>query len=221
MCFGRIFGVLALVQSGLLRRPTTGPEDFWRALDTLLGVMERKSYLQEMGAEAVAAVLRSLSAHAYADEIVPRLLAVLGQRDDSPEKLAMLLAVRELFPVRAAPPAGKAARADRASLGVRPCQRADLSAALPGWGSPELLAAESLPRLARILRESTSSNPRVHAVWTRLLACYAPAAETGRTPGKKGGSKQKKGPAADQVPLDALWRTAVDGAGGRPRGAGP
>jgi len=84
------------------------------------------------------------------------------------------------------------------------------------------LDLKTLTQLAAALRESTTSNPRVHIIWKYIVKYYAApaaapvpaAAVDAPTAGKKKSKKkaaaeaEEKGPA---IPFDQFWRVAVDG----------
>lgn len=167
--FARLFGVFAIVRSGLLFRPgTSGLEDFIWMTD----ILETLSRGKEWFAESCAWVeVQLLVALAGADDvhwkndafqnIAQRLSSATESR---PESLAVLLTLRH-----AAPSVAQTAR-------------------LPGFKEQDPLAASNLAVLTRLLKNASSLeiaedtgakgggngywNAQVHFVWDLILEEY-------------------------------------------------
>ena len=121
MFFGRLFGIAALVRSGLVARPATTEADYDALIGALHKLRDRKTYLRELATEVLTDVVAVLGQRAsapataaprskkgkaaavpatdFATAVCERLLATVGPLPDSPEKLATVLAVQQAFPV--------------------------------------------------------------------------------------------------------------------------
>lgn len=186
LLFARLFGIQALVRSGmLLERPVTDLAEVEKVIDLLRNLSEKKAYLRESCGWTLVQLLDSLAASSNEQlkTDVSQLVfndAVSG--DLTPEKLALILKLQELAPKLKAE--GKIAGLKKGG---------------------EILSAPNLPAIAKVLCNTTqiedkedaaaatkagdnsgSHNPRVHFIWDVILQSYfgsaARAAPTSRAP---------------------------------------
>ncbi|KAL7419801.1 DNA-directed DNA polymerase [Cryptotrichosporon argae] len=185
--FARLFGLVALVNSGALFRPSSTSADFVRALERFAQVGDAKPWLRESVGWAVIGAVRVLldSDVAWQQEGVQ---AVVEQRVRAQpwtqDKVALVIVLQEARP------------------------ELDWKALLaPTFKYPSILAAGNLVTLGRILKESGSDDddgvdastgswkPQLHFVWNIILDAYfAPAA----------------GSALERAPFQDLFRVVVD-----------
>ncbi|CAO1616346.1 unnamed protein product [Sympodiomycopsis kandeliae] len=181
LLFARLFGVQALVRSGLLSR-SSSVSDVTRAIDILVELGEKKSPLRESAGWVLVQMLESISSETSTSPSSVRkstceaLSRYATQGELSPEKLAVLLKLSQVdskFKLE-----GKIASVKRGNI----------------------LSSDNLPLLAKLLRnapsadiledeqeevsagakspaqkkgpQSGSFNPRVHFVWDVILDTY-------------------------------------------------
>jgi hypothetical protein len=202
LLLGRLFGIAALVRSGVVARATTTAADADALVAALLALGDRKAALREMATEVLADVVAALAtqraphkakkkaaaaAAAAAAAGVPHpplahavatsLLATLGSRSDSPDKLALVLAVQTALPVRphpnARPEQGLLALTrsawHRACLWQQRCPR--------GHGPRRRCMSTTSGRSQRPSKCVSAGATRTHT-YTQSLSCVRPCART-------------------------------------------
>ena len=152
LLFGRLFFNLAVIRSGVLARDSTKADDAVTCLTQLLQVSDRKSYVRDVGIEAAC-----------------QLLAAAAVGRDSHSDIVVALRDAALAWARTRTDAGALA----IQFEVAASLRAKWSRVLPDWVEHDPLNESNLTRLADVLRETTTSNPRLHPVWSRLIAIVA------------------------------------------------
>lgn len=176
MMFARLFGVTAVVDSGLLFAPTATLEEFTTVLDSLLALADSKAWLAEAAGWGLLRAVEGLltSSVEWKTEALTALTErVYADRAWSPEKVALTLALQ-----RGAPDL-------------------DWKALLaPTFKATPLLASGNLVTLGRVLKEGGEDDaragtyqPKLHYVWDGILAEHfihsaagiAPFAELFRT----------------------------------------
>lgn len=160
MMFARLFGTVAVSDSGALYAPSASEEDFERVLDSLLQLGRGKAWLAEAAGWALLRVVRGLLASKveWKEAAVQSLLNKVYEEDSTwtPEKVALSV---ELAAVKA-----------------------DWKALLaPTFKHAPLLCSQNLPALGRILKDgradddeaaSGAYNPKLHFVWDVILSAY-------------------------------------------------
>jgi len=99
MLFGKIFGIIAIQRSGKFKLASADKDTHWAAINALLDVSYRKSYLQEMAAEGVNMLVTSLKSHDYAQDVLQDIFAYYQDKDDTCHKLAVLIHIQQEFDV--------------------------------------------------------------------------------------------------------------------------
>ncbi|KAI8998993.1 DNA polymerase phi-domain-containing protein [Trametes punicea] len=181
--FARLFGLTAVIQSGLLLRETTLPssstvasdlDSFKEVMAQLLALGEKKSWLRESAWWSIGLAVDALTASAvsWKDEAVESTISAIYSETKAwtPEKVALTLKLQAAYPSR-----------DWKKL------------LAPTFKNPDLLSTGNLGTLARILKESDADEdqeadvpksgswkPQVHFVWDMLLDQVLPRAESGR-----------------------------------------
>ncbi|EPQ32359.1 uncharacterized protein PFL1_00555 [Pseudozyma flocculosa PF-1] len=190
LMFAKLFGVLALVQSGLLFRPTSSLAHFERSMDVLLALTGKKAWMGESCGWVLYQTighLRSDAAPAWADDALSWLARTVGAAtENTPEKVAILFRLEQT-----------------GRLGARD------SVIVPPYKGTHLLSSANLPTLARILRDASASEsneaatgsrpgfrPQLHFVWDVILDSYfGPARSDSSSP---------------VVPFPEFFRVVVD-----------
>ncbi|KAI0373319.1 hypothetical protein BV20DRAFT_963165 [Pilatotrama ljubarskyi] len=181
--FARLFGLTAVIQSGLLLRETTLPSSstvasdlasYKEVLAQLLALGEKKSWLRESAWWSIALAVDALTASdvSWKDEAVDATFAAAYSETKTwtPEKVALTLKLQPAYPSR-----------DWKKL------------LAPTFKNPDLLSTGNLSTLARILKESDADEdqetdvpksgswkPQVHFVWDVLLDHVLPRGESAR-----------------------------------------
>ncbi|KAH9857639.1 DNA polymerase phi-domain-containing protein [Lenzites betulinus] len=170
--FARLFGLTAVIQSGLLLRESTLPSSSTAASDLasyeelitqLIAVGEKKSWLRESAWWSVALAVTALAASevSWKDEALDATISAIYSEAKTwtPEKVALTVKLQAAHPSR------------------------DWKKQLaPTFKNPDLLSTGNLATLARILKESDADEdqeadvpksgswkPQVHFVWDMLL----------------------------------------------------
>ncbi|GAA5816212.1 hypothetical protein MFLAVUS_009738 [Mucor flavus] len=157
MLFGRLFGLMSVVASGMIARSSTTSEDIIRIVESLHEMASAKSYLAEV-------------CHHVVINILPYL-------KDTEHQAAVIEKVKELFFN------GPITNVDQLNLVVgiqQQLENVDLSEQLSNWKSQTILDAANLAHLANILKEIPTETqealadwkPQLHSVWDPLLAVY-------------------------------------------------
>ncbi|KAN0066282.1 DNA-directed DNA polymerase [Thecaphora frezii] len=166
LMFAKLFGVLALVQSGLLFRPTSSLSNFERAINVLLALAEKKSWMGESSGWVIFQSIGHLhgdKAPAWGDEALRWLARTIGSaQDKTPERVAILFKLEQT---------GRLDEQDHLFV--------------PPFKNAQLLSSANLPILARILRDASASEthepgtaarpgfrPQLHFVWDVILDSY-------------------------------------------------
>ncbi|KAI0350071.1 hypothetical protein OH77DRAFT_1100919 [Trametes cingulata] len=181
--FARLFGLTAVIQSGLLLRDSTLPSSstvasdlasYKEVLAQLLALGEKKSWLRESAWWSIGLAVDALIASevSWKDEAVDATFAAIYSEAKAwtPEKVALTLKLQAAYPSR-----------DWKKL------------LAPTFKNPDLLSTGNLSTLARILKESDADEdqeadvpksgswkPQVHFVWDMLLDHVLPKAESAR-----------------------------------------
>ncbi|KAI9056874.1 hypothetical protein FKP32DRAFT_1598752 [Trametes sanguinea] len=183
MLFARLFGLTAVIQSGLLLRDTTLPssstvasdlDSFKEVLAQLVALGEKKSWLRESVWWSIVLAVDALAASnvSWKEEAVDATISAVYSEVKvwTPEKVALTLKLQAAYPSR-----------DWKKL------------LAPTFKNPDLLSTGNLATLARILKESDADEdqeadvpksgswkPQVHFAWDMLLDEVLPKAESGR-----------------------------------------
>ncbi|KAI0648248.1 DNA polymerase phi-domain-containing protein [Trametes meyenii] len=182
--FARLFGLTAVIQSGLLLRDSPLPssstvasdlEAYSETLTQLLALGEKKSWLRESAWWSISLAVDALttSGVSWKDEAVDATIAAVYSESKTwtPEKVALTLKLQATYPSR------------------------DWKKQLtPTFKNPDLLSTGNLATLARILKESDADEdqeadlpksgswkPQVHFVWDMLLDQILPKGDNAPT----------------------------------------
>ncbi|KAK9766822.1 DNA-directed DNA polymerase [Basidiobolus ranarum] len=194
--FGRIFGFMAIIQSGMIARETTELADIQELIKNLVEYSSTKSYLREPCYQLVIAMLPHVQKLSFKDEAVNLIISeTLKNGLKTPEEIDLVLAMQPQFSL-------------------------DWAALLPQWKHGDVLHSSNLQKLALILKESSSEEPQLfsswhshlHSVWKRILSLYLDSnQEASEVPTKKS-KKSKAAPVATtkRAPFPEFWKTVVD-----------
>ncbi|RKO89758.1 DNA polymerase phi-domain-containing protein, partial [Blyttiomyces helicus] len=144
--FGRIFGLMAICESGMLARPHTTFDDVKQILSGLMKYATTKSYLKESCYKVILTLVEKLEGTEFRDEAVPHIIStVLHEGISSVDDLwfAIVLQAKE--------------------------KDFDWATLLPTWKKGKVLHPKSVKQLAEFLKEATYTNPRLHSVWDALF----------------------------------------------------
>lgn len=160
MRFGRIFGLMALLQSGILaeRKQSVGLADIRRIVGELATIGAKKSYLREISYVTLASMVPVLGGFEFDQDLVALFVGVaLGKgRIETPDELYLALRLRQYYP------------------------EYDWHSALPKWHGKHMLAQKNLGKLVSILCEISEENPelfsswhpQLHIVWDEVFDLY-------------------------------------------------
>ncbi|KAI0668533.1 DNA polymerase phi-domain-containing protein [Trametes maxima] len=182
--FARLFGLTAVIQSGLLLRDSALPSSstvasdldaYNETLTQLLALGEKKSWLRESAWWSISLAVDALTASevSWKDEAVDATIAAVYSESKTwtPEKVALTLKLQVAYPSR------------------------DWKKQLaPTFKNPDVLSTGNLATLARILKESDADEdqeadlpksgswkPQVHFVWDMLLDQILPKGDNAPT----------------------------------------
>ncbi|TFK42972.1 DNA polymerase phi-domain-containing protein [Crucibulum laeve] len=186
--FARLFGLMSVIQSGLLVRtgslPTSASSttvastlsSYETVISQLITLGDKKSWLRESAWFTISLALHKLqeSEVSWKNDAATKTLHILFKEHDawSPEKVALAAKLQDLYP-----------------------DREWREYVAPPFKTPNLLASANLQIIARILKESTTEEdskdvpkapsgswkPQLHFVWDVLLDQLLPGPNASRT----------------------------------------
>ncbi|KAJ3410565.1 hypothetical protein HDV05_003633 [Chytridiales sp. JEL 0842] len=152
MYFGRIFGIRAICESGMLDRATTTTEDLDKIVNMLAEYGKAKAYLIEACFDILLSTTKRILTtpkHPLAKHMVELIKQVLPDGITSPEELWFVVALQ-------ASPALK--------------DKIQWKMILSSWKKPNtLLHLSHKVELANILKDSAHTNPRLHSIWDTVI----------------------------------------------------
>ncbi|RKP23685.1 hypothetical protein SYNPS1DRAFT_24245, partial [Syncephalis pseudoplumigaleata] len=164
MLFGRIFGFMSIVRSTAPARATTTADDLLLIVSHLIEYGQQKPFLREVAHQVLAAMLPGLVGRSDASKLVQNIAKqVLAQGLVTPDALLWLLVLEQQA----------AAKGSNVSM-------KKIRALTPEWTTP-YLHADNMPRIALLMRESSTADdavstdlysvwhPQLHSVWSHLL----------------------------------------------------
>ncbi|KAG0052711.1 DNA-directed DNA polymerase [Gryganskiella cystojenkinii] len=164
--FGRIFGYMSIVQSGMLTRSHTSAEDIQLIVDDLVEYSQEKSYLSECCHQVIVTMLPHIVNHPKSIKYIVDTLFVDGV--NTPDQLSVAMALKPHL--------------DQVNKQLSADEQINWTKALgKSWKSPVLLHSSNLKFLALLLKEtsteegtqaSSSWRQNLHPVWDRVLAAY-------------------------------------------------
>ncbi|KAF9923978.1 DNA-directed DNA polymerase [Linnemannia zychae] len=164
--FGRIFGYMSIVQSGMLTRPRTTPEDIKTIVDDLIEYSQDKSYLSECCHQVLVTMLPQILNHPKSVKYIVDSLFADGV--NTPDQLSVAFALREHL--------------DTVNKQLPKDEQINWTTTLgKSWKNPVLLHSSNLKNLGLLLKEtsteegtqaSSSWRQNLHPVWDRVLAQY-------------------------------------------------
>ncbi|KAG0373315.1 DNA-directed DNA polymerase [Mortierella sp. AD032] len=164
--FGRIFGYMSIVQSGMLARPKTSSEDIQLIVDDLVEYSQDKSYLSECCHQVLVTMLPQILNHPKSIKYVVDTLFADGV--NTPDQLSVAFALRE--------------HVDAVNKQLPKDDQINWTKSLgKSWKNPVLLHSSNLKFLGLLLKEtstedgtqsSSSWRQNLHPVWDRVLAQY-------------------------------------------------
>ncbi|KAJ2795836.1 DNA-directed DNA polymerase, partial [Coemansia guatemalensis] len=158
MRFGRIFGMMAVVQSGILTRQSTTTVELRKMVMELTAIGTKKSYLREVAYATLTSMVPLVSKLSFRDEAVEMMVSVALDKGvvETPDELLLAMRLRYAFPAY------------------------EWAAALPQWQGKHMLSAKNATRLKAILCETSAENPglfsswhpQLHGVWNEIFDLY-------------------------------------------------
>ncbi|KAI7872535.1 DNA polymerase phi-domain-containing protein [Spinellus fusiger] len=196
MLFGRLFGLMSVIASGMLIRQSTTAEDATRIIESLFDMAETKSYLSEVCHHVVINMLPFIKSTSYKEVATEKILELFLSQVSTVDQLNLALAIQKHVP------------------------DVDLSAKFVGWKNTNVLDPDNLRHLALILKEVPMEEqealadwkPQLHSVWDCLLSVYLESSaekEEEKRPKKK--QKTIKAKAELKVAsFQEFWTATVD-----------
>ncbi|KAG0348544.1 DNA-directed DNA polymerase [Podila humilis] len=186
--FGRIFGYMSIVQSGMLSRPQTTTEDIQLIVDDLVEYSQEKSYLSECCHQVLVNMLPQIVNHPKSIKYISETLFAEGL--NTPDQLYVAMTLKELL--------------DDVNKQLPQEEQINWQKTLgKSWKNPTLLHSSNLKFLALLLKEtsteegtqaSSSWRQHLHPVWNVVLGHYF------------GPSKST----ADIAPFNHFWNVVID-----------
>ncbi|KAJ2561034.1 DNA-directed DNA polymerase [Coemansia sp. RSA 1822] len=158
MRFGRIFGLMALVQSGIITRAGTTAVEMRKIVMELAAIGAKKSYLREISYVTLTSLVPMLGKFAFRDELITMFVAVALDKGaiETPDELLLAMRLRRAYPGY------------------------DWYSALPQWQGRHMLGAKNVGRLGSVLCEQSVEHPglfstwhpQLHRVWDEIFDLY-------------------------------------------------
>ncbi|KAJ2851235.1 DNA-directed DNA polymerase [Coemansia brasiliensis] len=183
MRFGRIFGLMALVQSGIITRQGTTTVEIRKIVMELVAIGAKKSYLREIAFVTLTSMVPMLKQFSARDELIGMFVEVGLDKGaiETPDELLLAMRLRRQYPGY------------------------DWHSALPQWQGRHMLSARNGTKVAKILCEQTENpsvtgtwHPQLHRVWEEIFDLYF--------------SPQRADEAQAQTPMEfeQLWERVVE-----------
>ncbi|KAF9426046.1 DNA-directed DNA polymerase [Podila epigama] len=164
--FGRIFGFMSIVQSGMLTRPHTTSEDIKLIVGDLIEYSQEKSYLSECCHQVLVNMIPQIVNHPKSVKYIADTLFAEGV--NTPDQLYVALTLREHL--------------DSVNKQLSTDDQINWTKTLgKSWKNPVILHSSNLKFLALLLKEtsteegtqaSSSWRQNPHPVWDVVLAPY-------------------------------------------------
>ncbi|KAF9185678.1 DNA-directed DNA polymerase [Haplosporangium sp. Z 767] len=164
--FGRIFGYMSIIQSGMLTRPKTTAEDIKLIVDDLVEYSQDKSYLSECCHQVLVTMLPQIVNHPQSIKHIVDTLFVDGV--NTPDQLSVAMVLKEHL--------------DTVNKQLAKDEQINWTKTLgKSWKNPVILHSSNLKFLGLLLKEtsteegtqaSSSWRQNLHPVWDRVLAHY-------------------------------------------------
>ncbi|KAJ1863527.1 DNA-directed DNA polymerase [Coemansia sp. RSA 989] len=157
MRFGRIFGLMALVQSGIITRQGTTPVEIRKIVMELAAIGAKKSYLREIAYVTMTSMVPMLKRFDGRDELIGMFVEVGLDKGvvETPDELLLAMRLRRQYPGY------------------------DWHSALPQWQGRHMLSARNGAKVAKVLCEQTENpaatgtwHPQLHRVWDEIFDLY-------------------------------------------------
>ncbi|KAJ2809962.1 DNA-directed DNA polymerase [Coemansia furcata] len=158
MRFGRIFGLMALLQSGIVARPGTTSVEIRKIVGELSAIGAKKSYLREIAYVTLASMVPMLGGFGFRDELITMFVAVALDKGaiETPDELHLAMKLRRSYP------------------------EYDWHSAFPQWQGKHMFAEKNVGKLVSILCETSEENtalfsswhPQLHIVWDEVFDLY-------------------------------------------------
>ncbi|KAI8825821.1 DNA polymerase phi-domain-containing protein [Fimicolochytrium jonesii] len=156
--FGRIFGLMAICQAGMISRASTTIEDVQTIVTSLLKYASSKSYLRETCFCVLITMSEELTDGKLEEEAIAFMIpAVLKNGVEDAEDLWFALVMQSRYP------------------------KFDWASVLPTWKHAQLLHPKNQSQLIELLKQSTHTSPRIHSVWDTLLDLLTSESAAGNT----------------------------------------
>ncbi|CAO3635815.1 unnamed protein product [Cunninghamella echinulata] len=196
MLFGRLFGLMAIVSSGLFQRssPYMTKDDMLRMLDLVADIANAKHYLLEVSYHVVINMLPTLLASDQKKLFLDKIVALFftKQKVTNANELNLYLALLE-----------QENHNDEA-----------IQFLLKGWKHQFIFDPSNLEKLATLVSLSANAmtddkqqitwTPQLHSVWDRLLNQVLPTTATTTT------NEQQKSKNRNQCTFTEFWTIVVD-----------
>ncbi|KAJ2591655.1 DNA-directed DNA polymerase [Coemansia sp. RSA 1722] len=158
MHFGRIFGLMALVQSGIITREGTSIVEIRKIVMELASTGAKKSYLREITYVTLASIVPELSKFEFRDEAISMFVAVALDNGtiETPDELFLAMCLRKTYPSY------------------------NWNSAFPHWHGKHMLSQKNANKLVPILSEISTEDPslfsswspQLHTIWNEIFDLY-------------------------------------------------
>ncbi|KAG0370575.1 DNA-directed DNA polymerase [Gamsiella multidivaricata] len=164
--FGRIFGYMSIIQSGMLTRPKTTEEDIKLIVNDLAEYSQEKSYLSECCHQVLVTMLPQIVNHPKSVKYIADTIFAEGV--NTPDQLSVAMVLKEHL--------------DDVNKHLPKNEQINWTKILgKSWKNPVILHPSNLKFLGLLLKESSTEEgtqassswrQNLHPVWDRILAHY-------------------------------------------------
>ncbi|KAG0229067.1 DNA-directed DNA polymerase [Actinomortierella wolfii] len=164
--FGRIFGYMSIIQSGLLTRPSATADDIKTIVNDLVEYSQEKSYLSECCHQVMVNLIPQITKFPESNKYIVE--KVFAEGVNTPDQLSVAMALKDhLDTINAQLP--KQEQIQWTKVLGRP------------WKHADIFHVSNLKYLAQLLKETSSEEgaqpssnwrQRIHPVWDRVLDHY-------------------------------------------------
>ncbi|KAI8606640.1 DNA polymerase phi-domain-containing protein [Dissophora ornata] len=186
--FGRIFGYMSIIQSGMLTRPSTTEEDIKLIVNDLVEYSQEKSYLSECCHQVLVTMLPQILNHPKSIKYIAD--AIFAEGVNTPDQLSVAMVLKENLDQ-----VNKQLPKDEQIIWTKTLGKS--------WKNPVILHPSNLKFLGLLLKESSTEEgtqassswrQNLHPVWDRILAHYFSATT----------------PTPQIAPFNDFWNVVID-----------
>ncbi|CAG8714326.1 195_t:CDS:10, partial [Acaulospora morrowiae] len=178
--FGRVFGFMAIIQSGILWRKGSTKEDYIEIIDNLITCSKCKSYVREACYHIIISSIPHLKGVSFEESAISHLITVLKGSSEhgihNPDDVNLALSIESQYPPNIRIYQEIVQADDWKNAILHRCDSCVIR-----WQSPKIMSSDNIAKLAVAIQASSSTlaaeihqnqENRLHSVWNTIVQSY-------------------------------------------------